>query len=74
MIRAAGEDIRQGIRGGEAGSEVRPIFCPKRTYERGAVFFADLARLMAMAIVEAWLRMHVEAPFVGQHAGAEHGS
>ena len=63
MIGAAGEDVGQGVRAGKASSEVRPVLRPKRNDQRGAVLFADLSGLIAMAVVETWLRMHGEAPF-----------
>ena len=50
IIRAAGENICQAVRAGEADSELRPVLCPKRTHKRVDVFFADLAGLIAMAV------------------------
>ena len=74
MIGAAGEDIGQGVRAGKASGKVWPVLCPKRTYQRVAMFFADLAGLIAMAVIEPWLRMHVEAPFVWERARETDGS
>ena len=40
---------------GDAGREIRAVSLPERGNERIAVLPADLAILVAMAVVEAWL-------------------